>query len=170
MKRPLPTEYSSHVEHYISLVKGDNVIKSLGDQILSMQELLAETPEDKEDFSYAPGKWTLKEVVGHMIDTERVFAYRALCFGRGDNREIHRVDENLFVSFANFNNRTLYDFSHEFSVIRESTIHLFKNFNEEARDRKGTANNKPYTVRALMFLTAGHVAHHMNVIKERYLV
>jgi hypothetical protein len=170
MKRPQPTDYPAYYESYISQVKGDNVLRALEDQILMMQNILSDIPEEKEDFTYAEGKWTLKEVIGHIIDTERIMAYRALRFSRNDSTELPGFDQDTYVSAADFNKRSLYDLAHEFGVVRESNIILFKSFDEEALNRKGIANGKEITVRALVYIVAGHAVHHLNVLRQKYLV
>lgn len=170
ISKPQPTDYPDYFENYINLVKPNNVLKTLQDQVLSMQAFLSAIPEDKEDFSYADGKWTLKEVVGHIIDTERIMGYRALRFARGDYRELAGFDEKSYIQNSNFNNRTLYDLAHEFAVVRESNIILIRNLPEECLDNKGTANGKEISVRSLIYVIAGHAMHHLNVIKTRYLL
>jgi len=170
MKRPQQNEYPSYYEPYISQVSGDSVLRALEGQILTMQNILSDIPDGKEDFTYAEGKWTLKEVIGHIIDTERIMAYRALRFARNDNTELPGFDQDTYVTAGNFNDRSLYDLAHEFGVVRESNIILFKSFDEAALNRKGTANGKEITVRSLVYIVAGHAVHHLNVIKQRYMV
>src|SRR4051812_48598306 len=126
MKRPDETEYPDQYKRYIDLVKGDNVVKTLQNQVIAMQAFLSEIPEDKEDYAYEPGKWTVKEVIGHIIDTERIMSYRALRFARGDNRELLGFEQEAYVKNGNFNERSLYSLVHEFGVLRESNITLFK--------------------------------------------
>ena len=169
MIRPLPAEYPAYYKSYIDLVETDNVIKELSDQIIDVQKLISGVPEEKESFAYAPGKWTVKEVLGHIIDTERIMAYRALRFSRKDKTALSGFDEDKFVANANFNKRTLYDLAHEFGVVRESNIALFKHFDETALSELGNANGKEISVRSLLFVIAGHTTHHLNVIKKKYL-
>jgi hypothetical protein len=166
---PEKTEYAPYYESYIGHVKGD-VIRMLGDQILIMQNILSDIPEEKEDFTYAEGKWTLKEVIGHIIDTERIMACRALRIARNDSTPLPGFDQDTYVSNGDFNKRTLYDLAHEFGVVRESNIILFKSFDEAALKRKGIANEKEISVRALISIIAGHTIHHLNVIKSKYLI
>lgn len=170
MKRPEKSEYPSYYEPYISSVKGSSIIRVLEDQVLSVQALISGIPEDRENFAYAEGKWTLKEVMGHIIDTERIMAYRALRFARRDRTPLPGFDQDLYVPSGSFNKRTLYDLAHEFGVVRESNIILFKTFDEEILDQKGIANEKEITVRALLYIIAGHAIHHIRVINERYLL
>jgi hypothetical protein len=169
MNRPKPTEYPSYYEQYISLVKGDNIIRSLEEQILTMQNILSEVPEEKENFTYAQGKWTMKEVIGHVIDTERIFAYRALRFARQDKTELPGFDQDQYVPAGNFNKRTLYDLAHEFGIVRESNLIMFRNFDEKGWSSSGSANGKEISVRAIAYAMAGHALHHMNVIRTKYV-
>jgi len=170
MRKPEQSEYPSYYNQYIDLVKGENVIKELQDQIVSMQVFLATVPENQEDFSYAPGKWTLKEVIGHIIDTERIMAYRVLRFARGDNKVLQGFEEDEYVKAANFHKRTLYDLAHEFGLVRESNLCLFKTLDEGALSRRGMANDKEISVRALIHTIAGHTTHHLNVVRTKYLI
>ncbi|MBN8695920.1 MAG: DinB family protein [Bacteroidetes bacterium] len=170
MKRPQVNEHPAYYTHYIGLVKGDNILKQLEDQVIDIQAIISEIPEEKENYAYAPGKWTIKEVLGHIIDTERIMAYRALRFARKDKTALPGFDENEYVANSDYNKRTLYDIAHEFAIVRESNLALFKHFNEEALDQRGTANNNEATVRAILFMIAGHANHHLNVIKTKYLV
>lgn len=170
MKRPLPNEYPSYYKNYVDNVKTDNIIKELRDQVLDIQAIISEIPEDKEDFAYAPGKWTIKEIIGHIIDTERVLGYRAMRFARKDKTPLPGYDENHYVANANFNKQTLYSLGHEFAIVREANLALFKTWDEEALGQVGVANNLDVSVRALLFMIAGHATHHMGVIKERYLI
>ncbi len=170
MKRPELSEHPGYYTHYIGLVKGDNILKQLEDQVIDTQAIISEIPEEKETYAYAPGKWTIKEVLGHIIDTERIMAYRALRFARKDKTALQGFDENEYVANSDYNKRTLYDIAHEFAIVRESNLALFKHFNEEALDQRGTANNNEATVRAILFMIAGHANHHLNVIKTKYLL
>ncbi len=169
MKRPLPNEYPSFYKNYVDNVVTDNIIKELRDQVIDIQAIISEIPEDKEDFAYAPGKWTIKEIIGHIIDTERVLGYRAMRFARKDKTALPGYDENFYVANANFKKQTLYGLGHEFAIVREANLALFKVWDEEALSQMGVANNLDVSVRALLFMIAGHATHHMNVIKEKYL-
>lgn len=170
MRRPFPEEYHPSLQTYIDLVRGENIIKVLQDQILTLQSLLTDISEEQEEYAYAEGKWTIKEVIGHITDTERILCYRALCIARGETQNLLSFDENLFVANANFNSRTIYDLSHEFCQAREGSLALFKSFNEEALNRIGTANSKNCSVRTILYMCAGHVAHHFKIIKTKYLL
>ena len=170
MKRPDPNEYNPYYETYIKLVPEGHVLKTLSDQIIYLQTVLSRIPKDREDYCYAQGKWTIKEVIGHLIDTERIMAYRALAIARREKGALPGYDENKYVAEANFNYRTLSDLAQEFSLVRAANISLFKTFNEENLNEIGNANNNSISVRALLFIIAGHPTHHLNVLKTRYLV
>ena len=168
--RPQSSEHPPYYDHYIKLVEGDNIIKTLTNQVIGIPAMISQIPEDKEDFSYAPGKWSIKEVLGHVIDTERILGYRALRFARKDKTILPGFDENTFVAHANFNKRTLYDLAHEFAIVRNSNIVLFKNLDSKALNEIGNANGKEVSVRAILYMIAGHATHHMNVIQMKYLM
>jgi hypothetical protein len=168
--RPQPSEYPSYYDPYIKSVEGNDIIKALTNQVIGIPAMISQIPEDKEDFAYAPGKWTIKEVLGHVIDTERIFGYRALRFARKDKTPLSGFDENIFVANANFNKRTLYDLAHEFAIVRNANIVLFKHFDSPVYNEMGNANGKEVSVRAILYMTAGHASHHMNVIQTKYLV
>jgi uncharacterized damage-inducible protein DinB len=169
MKRPLPSEYPSFYKHYVDNVKTNNIIKELRDQVIDIQAIISEIPEEKEEFLYAPGKWTIKEIIGHIIDTERVLGYRAMRFARKDKTPLPGYDEDHYVANGNFNKQTLYSLGHEFAIVREANLALFKTWDEEALSQVGVANGLDVTVRSLLFMIAGHATHHMGVIKEKYL-
>lgn len=170
MKKPLPHEYPEYYSHYINLVSLANGVKALENQIVEIQEFISRIPSEKEDYRYAEGKWTVKEVLGHICDVERIFGYRALCIARGESASLPGFDDNDYVVEANFGQRSMYDLAHEFSLVRESNIALFKGFSSEILDRMGTANNQKMSVRALMFFVAGHEKHHISVLKSKYQV
>lgn len=170
MKRPLPSEYPSFYKNYVDNVKTDNIIKELRDQVIDIQAIISEIPEEKEEYRYAEGKWTIKEIIGHIIDTERVLGYRAMRFARKDKTPLPGYDENQFVANANFNKQTLYSLGHEFAIVREANLALFKVWDEEALSQVGVANGLDVSVRAMLYMIAGHAIHHMNVIKTKYLL
>ncbi|CAN5433970.1 DinB family protein [soil metagenome] len=166
---PSTDSYAPYFETYIGKLRGKDPVKLLESSVLELKVFLSEVPDEKEDFRYAEGKWSVKEVVGHIIDTERIMCTRALCIARGEKQSLPGFDENEYVKTAGFDKRSLYDLSHEFGFVRESTISLFKTLREEDLDRKGLANNNPVTARAILYIIAGHHEHHMNVLRERYL-
>ncbi|WP_262248653.1 DinB family protein [Parapedobacter soli] len=161
-------EYPAVYAPYIETVTGD-VVELLREQIASFPEFLSNIPPGKSEFAYAEGKWTIKEVVGHIIDTERVMAYRALRFGRNDTKELIGFEQEDFVANARFNERSLASFADEFVLVRKSNLELFKHFNDHELARKGIASGRLTSVRAFMYIIAGHLNHHKNIIRERYL-
>jgi hypothetical protein len=168
MRRPIEGEFPDYYKLYIDYVPNENVIKYIESQILELQSLISEI-EEFENYTYLPDKWTIKEVIGHMTDAERVYGYRAMRFARGDFNALPGFDENLYVKAANFSARNIRDIVLEFSMMRHANIHLFKSFTEEELNRTGVANNQSISVRAIMFAIGGHVAHHIYIIKKRYL-
>ena len=162
-------EYAPYFEQYIQLVSKDE--KTIKENLVASQkefdDLLRNLPVEKHNFSYAEGKWTLKEVIQHIIDTERIFSYRALCFSRNDKTSLPGFDQDVFVENDNANDRNYYDLLNEMEVLRKSSIQLFKSFSDEALLRVGVASNNKMSVRALGYLFSGHQIHHLNIIKER---
>ena len=167
-QRPQADEFPVYYKGYIDTV-ADDVLLELENQIESLPKFLSAISEEKASFAYSEGKWTIKEVLGHMLDTERIMSYRALCFARRDETALPGFDENVYVKHAHFNDRTLQSLLDEFVVLRKSTMYLLKSFNQEELNRSGISNDKPITVRALIFILAGHVNHHQHILKERYL-
>ena len=167
----LKTEYAPYFEQYIKLVYSEDgsILESLKSAQKEFESLLRNVPKEKHAFSYAEGKWTLKEVIQHVIDTERVFCYRALCFARNDKTLLPGYDQDIFVDNDNANDRNYYDLLAEMEVLRKSTIQLYKSFSKEALLRTGVASEEEISVRALGYLFSGHQIHHLNVVKERYL-
>jgi hypothetical protein len=169
MKRPDKSEYFEYYGAYVDQVPDTDVIDFLREQPGEMHDLLRGLPKEKENFRYAEGKWTLKEVLGHIIDTERVFSYRALSFARGDKSPIPGIEQDDWVAGANFADRDLAHLVDEFQHIRQANVRLFGSFDEEILSRSGEASTCRFTVRAILFIVAGHAAHHMKVLRERYL-
>jgi uncharacterized damage-inducible protein DinB len=167
MNRPQAHEYPAWGETYIKLVDGD-VIEILERQATEFPDFLNSLIE-KAEYAYAPDKWTIKEIAGHMIDAERVFTYRLTCFARGEQQPLPGFEEDDYVANAHFSDRSLLSLSHEFALLRKANLYLFKSLTEAELDHKGTASGKKITVRAILFVTAGHVMHHVGVIKDRYL-
>ncbi|MDG1403192.1 DinB family protein [Polaribacter sp.] len=164
-------EFAPYFEQYMQLVSKDE--KSIIENLVASQkvfdDVLRNLPVEKHNFSYAEGKWTIKELIQHIIDTERVFSYRALCFARNDNTSLPGFDQDVFAENDNANDRNYYDLLNEMEVLRKSSIKLFKSFCNEALLRVGVASNNKISVRALGYLFSGHQMHHLNIIKERYL-
>lgn len=154
---------------YINLVKHESVHKALKKNSKAFSRFLNKIPRKKRSFSYAEGKWTLKELLQHIIDTERVFALRALWFSRKDASPLPGFDENTWASNAVPIRREWDDMVKEFEHLRNATELLFKSFSEEEMNTTGLANNHLISVAAIGYMCSGHVAHHINIIKERYL-
>ncbi|MDR3665978.1 MAG: DinB family protein, partial [Ignavibacteriaceae bacterium] len=153
----------------VDRIEGDDIIWVLDKQISEFTEFIHNIPEDKKNYSYAPGKWTTAEVLGHINDTERVMAYRAFWFARKAPSPLSGFEQDEFIKVANFNNRTLQSFAEEFIHLRKSNNSLFKNLGEEALRQHGLANNKSVSVNALLYIIAGHLEHHITILNERYL-
>ena len=166
-QRPSEEEYAGDFDEYIRLVPEGNIIDILLAQEKQMTKLLASLTESQGEYRYAEGKWTLKEVVGHIADGERVMTYRLLRFARGDQTPLPGFDQEMFI--PPFESWTLAQLSEDYRAVRQSTITLLRGLPAEAWSRKGTANNVSITVRALAYVTAGHELHHMGVIRNRYL-
>jgi len=168
MNRPQADEYAPYYATYINTVS-ENVLGELEHQITSFPKFLKLVPDEKAYYAYAEGKWTVKEVVGHMIDTERIMAYRALRIARNDTTPMASFEENDYVANASFNDRSLQELSDEFAAVRAANVYFFKSLTSDVYDRKGTASEKIVSVRALLYIIVGHVNHHWRIIEERYL-
>ena len=169
MHKPRSNEYPSYYNRYINLIKSEDILEVLENQNQDMHELLSRIGEEAAVYRYAPEKWSVKEVIGHIFDVERIFAYRALRFARNDKTPLPEFDEEEFIKYANFDSRTLIDIADEFRIVRESTLCMFYSFEDEIYSREGTASGYKFTVRAIPFIIAGHEAHHRQVIREKYM-
>ncbi len=149
-------------------MKGSDILGILEAQRLQMAQLFAARSERDGNFRYAPGKWTVKEVLGHVTDAERIFAYRALRIARGDQTPLASFEQDDYVRGGNFAERTLADLAEEFGLVRAASIALFRSLQREAWQRRGVASEKEVTVRALAFIVAGHEIHHRLILEERY--
>lgn len=167
--RPGADEYAPYYGTYINQVPAGDLLAILAGQIPEIMTLLRPLSEEKAAFAYAPGKWTIKEVVGHMIDAERVFSYRAVSFARADATPLPSFDENAWIGPARFNDRSLTSLVDEWVAVRSAAIALFAGLPVEARTRRGNASGKDVSVRALAYILAGHVSHHLQVLGDRYL-
>jgi len=168
MNRPEATEYADYYANYISKVPGSDVLNVLESQRLQMLQLFAGRSERDGSFRYAPGKWTVKEVLGHITDTERIFSYRALRIARGDQTPLPGFEQDDYVRSGAFGDRTLAGLAEEFGAVRTASVSLLRSFNDEAWSRRGVASQKEVTVRALGFMIAGHQIHHRIILEERY--
>lgn len=165
-----PTEFAPYQQSYIAQVSDEyTLVEELEISVHRLVKFVREIPMDKFDYRYAEGKWTIKDIILHLIDAERIFAYRALRFARNDKTELPGFDENNYVDEANANSRSIQDLLTELLVVRQSTLSLFKSFSEEQLLRVGIASNNPMSVRALGFVIIGHQNHHQKIFQERYL-
>ena len=164
INKPQANEYPDYASAYVSKVDTTNVLELLADLKDSTSKLFSSLTEEQASQPYAPGKWTLKETLGHIIDTERVFAYRALVFSR-NNVAQPGFDQDIFINNTDFNSRTIADLANEYKAVREATLFLYRSFSEEQLLRPGSASGYPLTVRAVVYLTAGHELHHLAVLK-----
>ncbi len=170
MNRPETPEFDPYYSTYISLVEGNNVLPVLEAHGSEMRSQFSGVPEEKGTFAYAPGKWTVKEVLSHLIDGERIFAYRILRISRGDVTPIEGFEQDGYIENSNANNRPFAELIEEFDLQRRSNLLLLNNLSDEASRRMGTASGLPVSARALTYIMAGHVTHHMRILNERYLV
>jgi hypothetical protein len=168
-QHPDTDEYPAAFAEYVGRIGDDeDILTVLGDQLDQMLARFESIPESRGNFRYAEGKWSIKEIVGHLSDTERVFAYRALRFGRGDRTPLPSFEDQAYVAELPVKNRTLAEFSSEWGDVRRATISLFRNLPAAAWQRRGFANNQLVSVRALAHVIAGHVRHHAEVLGARY--
>ena len=168
-RRPASDEYFEYYDTYIRPVPDGDIIDILKEQLASSGACFQAIPEEKTNFRYAPGKWSTKEVIGHLIDAEWIFTSRALWFARGDRQPLPGMDQNDFMAGANFGERELSSLIEEYRHLRMAGVTLFDSFSEEILDRRGTASGYDFTVRSFAYIIAGHERHHLQVLKERYL-
>lgn len=166
--RPEDNEYAHYYAGYIALVPGDDVVAALEAQRLHMMQMLSARSEREGNFRYGADKWSVKEVLGHMADAERVFTYRAMRIARGDQTPLQGFEQDDYVKNGGFGERKLADLADEFAAIRGGSIALFRSLNDTAWIRRGMASGKEVSVRALAFMTAGHELHHQRILEERY--
>ena len=167
--RPSPDEYAPYYHKYVSLVPAGDVLVTLAGQGTEAADLWAGLDEARAGRRYAPGKWSVKEVVGHLLDTERVFALRALWFARGGAGPLPSMEQDDWVAAGRFDARRLDDLAGEHAVLRRATLLQFGSLDESALERRGVASGHEITVRAFPWLIAGHERHHLAIIRERYL-
>ena len=168
--RPDATEYAQPYAGYVANVPEEDILSTIEEQSAVTQKLLASLDESKALYRYAESKWSVKEVLGHFTDTERIFAYRALAIARGETQPLPGFDENDYVRNADFDSWKLGDLSEHYALVRRSTIVLFRNLPDAAWERRGSASGYPITVRAITWIIVGHERHHVKVLRERYLV
>jgi len=165
---PSQSEFAPFYSGYVERVGSGAVVREMAAQLEEVQRLLVGVSDGEAMHRYAPEKWSVKEVVGHIADTERIMAYRALRIGRGDTTPLAGFDENAFVAGASFDVRSFDSLLDEWVAVRHSTLALFRSFGDDAIGRAGTSNGVPVTVRALAYIVVGHVAHHVDILRERY--
>ncbi len=169
MPRPDLSRVPDFFHNYINQVKDDELMQALKNNSAAMEIFFKTIPSEKHDYRYAAGKWTIKEVVQHLIDTERIFNYRALCFARKDTTPLPGFDENLFAANAKAGKRNWNDLMEEFAAVRKSTEILFASFDEEQLESAGNSNGRSNYVLGMGFICVGHCNHHRKIIEERYL-
>ncbi len=165
----MQSEYAAYYETYVSRVPEEDLTAAFRKHTASVLAFLTRIPDQKKDYAYAPGKWTIRQVLQHIIDAERVFAYRALNFARKDANKLPGFDENEFADVARVEHREWNDMVEEFQFVRNSSDLFFRALGEEELSRSGIASNNAVSVRALGYIMLGHAIHHMEVVKERYL-
>jgi len=169
MNRPAESEYAPYYQSYVNRVSETEILPVLRAQMDDLDVLLGAVTTEQETYRYAEGKWSIREIVGHLIDGERVFGYRAFCIARGEKQNLPGFDQDDYMLTSQYNNIDLEDLLSELRLIRLGNLAMFRTFDEEAWNRLGSANENQVTVRALAFIMAGHMRHHMNVLRERYL-
>lgn len=169
MNKPQPSEYDPYYETYVSLVNETNIADVLAAQTAELKELISPLPESKGEYRYADGKWSIKEVLGHLIDGERMFAYRILRVSRGDETPIEGFEQDGYIENAHSNDRTFGDLLEEFDLLRRANLLMLKMYDDAAWQRIGTANNVKISARALAYIMAGHIRHHISILQSRYL-
>ena len=168
--KPQPNEYAPYFSRYIDLVPEDDIIGVIEKQGRETAALLATVNEEKSAYRYAPEKWSVKQLVGHVTDAERVFAYRLMAIARGETQSLPGFDEKVYVSNANFDDRPFAELVDGLAAVRSTTLLLLRGLSPDAWTRTGTANDNPTSARAVAYVIAGHERHHLRVLRERYLI
>lgn len=168
IQRPEKDEYGKFYRGYIEKVGAGNIFEILEEQMNRTVSLIRGLTPDQAHYCYDADKWSVKEVIGHLIDSERVFAYRGLCFARGERQNLPGFDQDDYVEEAHFNDRSLESLKNEYLTVRTSTLLLFKGFDQQTFLRKGKASGYDCTVRAMLYIIAGHERHHQQILKEKY--
>jgi hypothetical protein len=167
--KPEASEHDPYYSRYINLVNREDIIRVLSMQIDDTLALLRDIPDSRGDFRYAPDKWSVKEVIGHVIDTERVFAYRALTFARNDRTSLPGFEQDDWIRGGSYAAQPLKELASEFECVRRSNIYLFQHLDGDAWMRRGKANNAEVSVRALAYIIAGHEMHHRQILQTKYI-
>ncbi len=166
--RPTESEYAPFYAGYIAHVTDDDIVATLAAQRQELAALPQAVPAGRETHRYAEGKWSVREVVGHLGDAERVFGYRLLCFSRGEQQSLPGFDENTYVASAGFDRRPLGDLVAELLALRDANLATLRALDPDAAMRRGVANGQPISVRALAYVIAGHCRHHLGILRDRY--
>ncbi len=169
MNRPEKNEYAEYYERYVSLVEETDIVKVFEDQHIEILNVFRDISEEKSLFAYAEGKWTIKELLGHLTDGERIFAYRALRISRADKTPMEGFEQDGYIENSNFNNTKLSELLAELLYVRKANIILFQNLKEEDWLRTGIASDAHVSVRAIAYIMVGHIRHHLKILRERYL-
>ncbi len=168
-RRPEATEYAPYAARYIELVPTGDILDTLDRQGTDTRRFFAGIPEERGQHRYAPGKWSIREVLGHVVDAERIFAYRVLRIARGDQTPLAGFDQEAYVRAAGFERRRLGDLAEEWDLTRRASLALLRRLEDGAWERRGTANGVEATVRALVWIMAGHELHHRQIVATKYL-
>jgi uncharacterized damage-inducible protein DinB len=168
MGRPAETEYALFYARYVALVPEADILAVLEQQVEEIRRLAASVPAERETWRYAEGKWSIREVLGHLVDGERVFGYRAFCFSRGEQAALPSFDENQYVAAARCDAIPVRELAEELALVRQSNLAVLRRLAPPDWKRVGTVSGKPITVRALAWVMAGHPRHHVNVLRESY--
>jgi hypothetical protein len=166
---PEATEYSHFYGTYVQEVPRTNIIEYLNAQMHEFYTFINSIPGDKLFEVYEEGKWSIKQIIGHIIETERIFSYRALRLSRGDNTPLPGFDQDHYVAASNYEERSMANLANEYLAVRIATVHLLQNMTGEMVQKSGNASNADFTVRAIAYIIAGHQQHHYNIIREKYL-
>jgi uncharacterized damage-inducible protein DinB len=169
INRPQPEEYPDYYQPYMDVLQEGDVLYLLEKQAVDLQHIFRNLDDKRTEEAYAEGKWTIKELLQHMIDSERIFAYRALCISRGEEASLPGYDEDKYVYNSMANSRLIKDMLEEYEVVRRSSLIMFRSFTSEMLDTYGVGNGKRVTVRGIIHVLAAHEQHHMNILQERYL-
>lgn len=169
MTKPQETEYAAYYGKYVSLVPDGDIVGTLTKQLGDTLSAWRAVPADKAEHRYAPGKWTTKEMMAHVIDTERIMAYRALRIARGDKTALPGFEQDDFINGGDWSNRTMADLADEFESVRKSNLYLFRNLSDAAWKQVGTASGNPVSARALAYIIAGHELYHQEILRDRYM-
>ena len=170
LSRPETSEYAAFYANYVALVENPDIISALENQMSELQDLCTSISEEKSLYSYAEGKWTIKELLGHLIDGERIFAYRAYRISRNDQTPLSGFEQDDYIENGHFNDAKLTDLIEEFNLLRKANLIFFKSLKDNAWLHTGIASDVPVSVRALAYMIVGHVTHHTNILKSKYLI